>query len=211
MTPAVLRALRVQDLQEVTRIHLAAFPKSALGQLGKESLARYYQWQLQGPHDAVAYGIYQGELLAGFCFGGVFRGALSGFLRKNRNFLIGRVLTHPWLVTTPIFRERLNLAWSVLMRRPTPVVSPTVFPQKSFGILSIAVDPQMQGTGYGKHLMLEIERTAMMRGFADMHLTVSVDNGQAIAFYEKLGWQKLLASDGIWHGSMTKHLGSGCE
>lgn len=208
MSEVVIRELQVNDLREVARIHLAAFPKSALGQLGKEAVLRYYQWQLEGPHDAVALGLYREENLAGFCFAGIFRGALSGFLRKNRSFLVWRVLTHPWLIVTPFFRERLNLAWKLLIHHPNPVVSTSISSQKSFGILAIAIAPNMQGEGYGKRLMSEIERITLERGFVNMHLTVAIENYQAINFYEKSGWQRLLASDGIWHGSMVKYLGS---
>lgn len=206
MTLPMISIMQIQDLREITRIHLAAFPKSALGQLGEEMVTRYYRWQLQGPHDAVALGIYCRENLAGFCFAGVFRGALSGFLRKNRTFLVWYVLLRPWLIANPLFFERLNLALSVLMRRSVLPVSSVVLPDKSFGILSIAVDPQMQGAGYGRSLMLEIERIAGERCFSNMHLTVGRNNDRAIMFYEKLGWQKLLASDGVWRGSMIKHL-----
>jgi ribosomal protein S18 acetylase RimI-like enzyme len=160
----------------------------------------------QGPHDAVAYGMYQGELLKGFCFAGIFRGALSGFLRKNRNFLIWQVMMHPWLVLTAFFRERLAMTWAILIHRSVPVAKPPILPQKAFGILAIAVDPQMQHAGLGKCMMLEAEKIAVERGFKDMQLTVAVDNQKAIAFYEKLGWLKIPASDGIWHGFMTKTL-----
>jgi ribosomal protein S18 acetylase RimI-like enzyme len=202
----IIKELTISDLDAIARIHHAAFPKSALGQLGKEAVKRYYRWQLQGPHDAVALGAFREENLAGFCFAGLFRGALSGFLRMNRGFLILRVITHPWLVATPLFRERLTTAGSILMRRSTPVVPVEDAPQKSFGVLSIAVDPQRQGLGVGKQLMLEVERIALERCFSNMHLTVSVNNVKAIKFYEKLDWHKVMAPNGTWHGSMAKHL-----
>lgn len=211
MNTVLIRNLQVNDLQKVAKIHLMAFPKSALGQLGDEAIVRYYQWQLEGPHDSVSLGLYCEGLLIGFCFAGIFRGALSGFLRKNRFFLIWRVLTHPWLVVTPFFCDRLRLAWTVLTHRSHSVFSFTLAPKKSFGILAIAIDPQMQGEGYGRQLMCEIERIALKRGFLNLHLTVAVENHQAIKFYEKMGWQKLLASDSIWHGSMIKQLEHACE
>jgi hypothetical protein len=93
------RPLVEKDLPAISAIHLAAFPKSALSRLGKGAVRRYYYWLLTGPHpDSFTIGAWQGEQLAGFCFGGKFRGALSGFLRKNRAYLAWRVLTHPWLI-----------------------------------------------------------------------------------------------------------------
>lgn len=205
MDQLAIRGLQFQDLQEVTRIHFSAFPKSTLGQLGKRAVTKYYEWQLQGPHDAVALGIFQGEKLAGFCFAGVFRGALSGFLQRNKWFLTWRVITHPWLIAAPFFCERISLAWNVLRRRSNLAVSqPQTPPVKSFGILAIAVDPQIQGAGFGKRLMAETEKLAVERGFSRLHLTVDINNTQAIAFYQRLGWQKSPTSDGGWHGSMAK-------
>jgi ribosomal protein S18 acetylase RimI-like enzyme len=205
MTAAKIRSLRRDDLQEVARIHIAAFPNSALGLLGLQAVTRYYQWLLEGPHDAVSLGIFQEQGLAGFCFAGVFRGALSGFLKKNRMFLTWLVVTHPWLIATPLFRERLNLALAIVVRKrmPPPQV---VIPARSFGVLSIAVDPQFQGAGLGKELLAETEKVALERGFAHMHLTVAADNFQAIAFYKRSGWQPVTATDGIWHGVLFKKL-----
>jgi len=209
MDASAIYVLRMDDLPQVTRIHIAAFPKSALGQLGKEAVRRYYKWQLQGPHNCVALGICQGKKLVGFCFAGIFRGAFSGFLRENRNFLIWRVLLRPWLISNPLFRERLTLALRSLFRRSVPVASTVMYVKNSFGILSIAVDPAVQGLGYGKQLILEVERAAGERGFVHLHLTVRVDNYRAVNFYEKLGWRKTNAPDGIWRGSMTKILVNG--
>jgi ribosomal protein S18 acetylase RimI-like enzyme len=201
MSEIILKNLHEGDLQEVARIHLAAFPKSAIGQLGDEAVKRYYRWQLQGPHDVIALGTFCEEKLTGFCFAGIFRGSLSGFLQKNKAFLAWRVITHPWLAATPLFRERIRSASIILIKRPEVVA-----PQKSFGVLSIAVDPEWQGAGVGKRLMLEVERIARDRDFLNMHLTVGIDNMQAIKFYEKLGWCKVLAQDGKWRGAMAKHI-----
>jgi ribosomal protein S18 acetylase RimI-like enzyme len=211
MTNPSIRTLQENDLQRITCVHLAAFPKSTLGLLGARVVAKYYQWQLQGPHDAVALGIFHQQSLVGFCFAGIFRGALSGFLQKNKLFLAQQVLTHPSLIVTPFFREHLNLVWGVLSPQPPRIVAQPLVPVKSFGILAIAIDPKIQRTGLGKQLMLETERVAVERDFEHLHLTVSTDNFQAIAFYEKLGWQKSMASDGVWHGVMVKNLGNAHE
>lgn len=193
-------------LDDVARIHLKAFPGRALSLLGAESVRRYYEWQLLGPHDAVALGIFAEDHLAGFCFAGVFRGALSGFLQKNKRYLFWQVFTHPWLITNPLFRARLNLAQSVFHRlKSTPPAKPTKR-LPSFGILSIAIDPIYQGKGLGKRLSEETEAIAIERGFDRMHLTVDIDNAQAISFYEKTGWIKEANPPKKWNGRMTKDL-----
>lgn len=101
----------------MTIIHQLAFPQSAMTHLGSEATKRYYDWLLTGPHpDAFCIGLECELTLVGFCFGGRFNAATGGFLQKNRTFLIGRVLTHPWLVFNPLFRERLTLGVTILRR-----------------------------------------------------------------------------------------------
>lgn len=203
-----IRPLGQQDLSAVAQIHLVAFPHSALTALGLEAVRRYYDWQLTGPHDVSALGVCDGNELAGFCIGGVFRGAMSGFLQKHRTFLVWRVATHPWLALNPLFRERLAMGLGVLHRfsRTSKSASPNrTTKQPRFGILSIGVSPKFQGRGVGKLLMTESETIARHRGFQEMQLSVNPENLQAVRFYENLGWQKVIR-DNIWTGDMIKQL-----
>jgi ribosomal protein S18 acetylase RimI-like enzyme len=201
--------LDIDDLPAIVRIHCEVFGNSALTRLGAEAVRRYYKWQLNGPHDVVALGVYCGNTLAGFCFGGVFRGALSGFLQANRSFLIRRVLTHPWLLANPIFRDRLVVGVRTLRHfRKKPLITSIPQPahlERSFGILAIAVDPVFQRTGVGKILIQASESQAARQGFARMHLTVQIDNLQAIRFYERTGWEKI-SETRAWNGRMSKML-----
>lgn len=53
--------------------------------------------------------------MLGFYFGGIFRGALSGFVQKNRKFLVLQVLRRPWLIfTNSIYRDRLRVGMRVV-------------------------------------------------------------------------------------------------
>src|SRR5438445_9792591 len=103
-----LRKLGSADLPRVATVHQLAFPHSALAKLGSEAVRRYYEWQLHGPHEVVASGAFINSECVGFCFSGVFRGATSGFLKRNRTYLIKRVVTHPWLLTNGLVRSRLT-------------------------------------------------------------------------------------------------------
>jgi ribosomal protein S18 acetylase RimI-like enzyme len=205
-----IRKIEAADLPSVAAIHMMAFPESALTMLGTEAVRRYYEWQLIGPHEVAGLSARVNSELVGFCFGGVFRGAMSGFLHKNRKFLIWRVLTHPWFATNPIFRERLTFAVHILKRfgkskAPVPhTKDPT---RDSFAILAIATDPCRQGLGVGKLLMKESEDIARKRGFREMSLTVHPDNHRAIRFYVRLDWEKL-SENGVWGGGMKKSINS---
>ncbi|QQS47103.1 MAG: GNAT family N-acetyltransferase [Acidobacteriota bacterium] len=197
-----------QELPEIARVHLRAFPDSALTALGAEAVRRYYSWLLDGPHESHSIGIRVSGELAGFCFGGVFRGAMSGYLQANRRYLTLLVLSRPWLIGNSLFRDRLRLGIRLLRRlRKRPQAPPGPENQKipSYAILVIAVNPEFQGRGIGRSLMEEAEIDARRRGFERMHLGVNPGNAQAIRFYEGLGWIKSTIDD-IWRGEMIKPL-----
>jgi ribosomal protein S18 acetylase RimI-like enzyme len=195
------------NLERLALIHLKAFKESALTELGKGAIERYYKWQLHGPHEAVALGAYQNDKLIGFCFAGCYHGSLSGFLSKNKIYLLGRLFIKPWLLGNELIRKRISQSFSILIRKKRKrksIVSKDIQQTKSFGILALAVDPSTQKAGIGKSLMTRVERIAIERGFDQMHLTVRTNNEQAIGFYEHLGWIKCLMAS--WDGRMIKNL-----
>lgn len=206
-----VRALTKEDLPAVAQVHLAAFPNSALSKLGREAVRRYYEWQLLGPHQSVALGAFRAATLAGFCFGGYFRGALAGFLKKNQAYLAWRVATHPWLAVSPLFRDRLTTGLRVRQRKststPLRLDTPILPATKPFAILAIAVQPTIQKAGVGRLLMLKAEAAAQQVGAVSLLLTVDTTNTQAIRFYEGLGWAKTPAGEN-WTGTMIKPLGN---
>jgi ribosomal protein S18 acetylase RimI-like enzyme len=193
------------DLPAVVAIHKKAFPDSAITAFGDEAIRRYYLWLLEGPHDAALTGAWTGGTLAGFCAAGVFRGAMNGFLRENRRYLALRIATHPRLWLSPLVRDRLKTALQITLRFSRLRPAPANAPAPSFGVLSIATDPDIRA-GAGRALMHEAEARARTRGHASMVLTVHPENSHAIAFYERLAWVRQPDADGAWRGAMTKRL-----
>lgn len=200
-----IRDVRPEDLPVIAELHRQAFPESVLGRLGSEAVRRSYTWQLDGPHEVTALvGVVDGRI-AGFLFGGIFRGSMIGFLRRDKWFLAGQVLRHPGLLAGPLGRDRIGLAVRLLGRRPSPQPvpeNPAAVPERSFGVLAIAVDPHVQGSGVGRLLMGEATRRAAASGFAGMHLSVHPDNERGVAFYRSLGWEPVNEPDGEWAGRM---------
>lgn len=199
-----VRAVTPADLTSIARLHLQAFPESVLGQLGVEAVRRNYAWQLDGPHELTALvGVVDGQV-AGFLFGGVFRGSTIGFLRAEKWYLVGEVLRHPTILRGRVGRNRLGLALRLLGRRLRPAApeNPTAVPARSFGVLAIAVDPTVQRAGVGRLLMGEATRRARAAGFVGMHLSVHPENERGVRFYESLGWERAPEPDGTWVGRM---------
>lgn len=63
----VLKVISKQDVGAVARVHLAAFPRSALTRLSVEAVRRYYLWQLEGPHEHWFRGAWVTPRLVGPC------------------------------------------------------------------------------------------------------------------------------------------------
>ena len=206
----MLRALNRQDIKEIAAIHRSAFPESAWTKLGNRVVEEFYLWHLLGPHPIVrATGAYVEGQCAGFCISGVFHASTSGFLSKNRNLLITRIVVKPWLIFDPVFVGKLKSGQMILQKFKKKNQERDSVPAKavdSFGILAIAVDPVRQGLGLGQLLMDDAEKAAIDHDFSKMDLTVNPGNHGAIKFYERLHWVKKSHQNEMWKGVMVKEL-----
>jgi ribosomal protein S18 acetylase RimI-like enzyme len=204
----MLRELDSNDVSEIARIHRLAFPESAWTKLGGTIVEEYYLWHLLGPHPIVrATGAFVDGNCSGFCVSGIFQASTSGFLSKNKNLLMKRLALKPWLVIDPVFFDKAKSGVNILRRfkkRNRGIQSPAP-PIDSFGILSLAVDPESHGLGIGQLLMSDAEKSAIDQNYSKMDLTVNPGNRSAIRFYKKQGWVKVYQND-IWKGVMIKQL-----
>jgi ribosomal protein S18 acetylase RimI-like enzyme len=209
-----VRTLTPADLPAVAAVHAAAFPDSALTRLGAGAVRRYYAWQLLGPHHhGHPRGAFAGGRLVGFCFGGVYAGALVGFLRRYWAYLALRALLRPGLLLRGNVRHGLTFTAARLLPRRGPArtgAPPGPPPPPLFGILSIAAHPAAQGSGAARVLMDDAEAEARRRGCPRMHLTVRTDNARAVRFYEKCGWTRVPPGP-AWAGRMEKALDAPAE
>jgi len=207
-------ALRVgpigaDHLGEVARVHCSAFPQGQLTALGLGVVRRYYAWQLEGPHASVALGAFDSERLVGFCLGGTFSGAFSGFVHANWPLLARAVLARPGMLLRASVRDRSRRAALALARtgnRPAGVdgrsgPAPVAAARPSYGILVVAVEPRYRRQQVGRALLEASEEAAAARGFRQMHLTVDPANVEAARFYEACGWERE-GTDGTWARSL---------
>lgn len=207
----ILRQLKKEDLQKIAFVHLKAFPDSALTKLGSDVVIRYYQGLLSGPYLCYAIGSFNESQLIGFSFAGEFQGSTSNFLKNNKKLLVKKVLLKPWLVFNSLILDRMLLSIKLLKKIskkvtvPKNQVSHPTSPQKSLGILSIAVVPEMQNHGIGRTLLISSEDYAKTLGYNTIYLTVHTDNIPSVIFYENNGYKRVL-SEGNWRGLMHKEL-----
>lgn len=212
-----VRALALGDLEAVVRVHCAAFPDSAVTLLGPRVVDRYYRWQFVGSHPSpFASGCWSDGELVGFVFGGLRREAVTGYARRFLPVIVLGAITHPRglralvgpklsSVLRLMFRQQVQ-ARSASTTGSSRAVDVSLPDGPSFGILSIAVSPAARGSGVADDLMSAAEAAAAMRGFERMNLTVNPDNGRAIRFYERLGWERVDDENG-WGGRMIKWIG----
>lgn len=202
------RPLAPSDLRASAAIHVAAFPHAAISQLGVAAAERYHA-SLLARTDVYATSAFTAGRLAGFCFGGTARDVEGAFLRENLGFIGRELLKRPSLFAQPFIRQRIGAGFRFLRptpaaRRADPAESGTAAPP-SFTILYLAVHPDVEGRGVAHQLLDAAESHARADGFAQMDLSVYLDNPRAIAFYERHGWQRLV-QDGGWQGFMFKPL-----
>lgn len=187
-TPITLRPCEDRDVIAIARLHRRAFPDSTLTLLGERVVGRYYEWLNDRSHDAVRLVAVDEEgRVVGFCYGGWFKGAMTGYLRGNTVLLIRALLLRPVLLIRRDVRDRLSHGLRLRTQRSRS--SGGTPDHSSFGVLSIAVDPDSWGRGIGQALASELERQARDRGCRSMHLSVHPENARAIGFYRSLGFR----------------------
>jgi ribosomal protein S18 acetylase RimI-like enzyme len=206
--------LTLADLPSVARVHVLAFPNAAVSRLGQEAVRRFYATLMAGPPGTHGFGAFVNGQLAGYCFIGVRHELEPRFLRRNAVYLGWQLATHPWLLTYPLFRDRIGTAWRIVKRpfaRRTPIALTArgdSVPESggiSRGIQYLVVAPEFHGKGLGEKLLLAGELYARDQGFTQIELSVFTDNHRAIRFYERMGWRRVPAT-GEWNGLMAKSL-----
>jgi ribosomal protein S18 acetylase RimI-like enzyme len=182
-----IETISSDGVADLARMHIDAFPDSALSALGETVVARYYCFRFDVSTRLVALGAWENDRLVGFVVAGTFAEGWKRFVRRYWPMLALSVLRRPWIA----FRPRLRSAAATVagwlfprVRQDQAVVAPG-----SVGVMSIGVAPHARTRGIGAELMRAVEERLSAEGVHSMHLSVRNDNIEAIRFYEGLGWR----------------------
>ena len=172
----MIRAMRRDDLGDVVRIHLAAFPNFFLSFLGPRFLREFYAATLR---EGVALVAANDDRVTGFVAGVTQPQSFYRRLLKSRFVPVALSLIAPAL-------RRPSTIARVFRRATSRTVGAT---PDGAELMSLAVDPAQQRRGEGRKLVEAFAAVAKRRGVGRLWLTTDAnDNDRVKTFYESLAF-----------------------
>lgn len=177
-----IKKAQKQDIPEIVAIHIKAFPDFFLTTLGEGFLSLYYKSVLKSTDGVLLLGRSAGET-TGFCAGTLLSaGFNTRLIKSNLMGYVGQgiklLFTHP-LKIWHLFKNRT--------KENADVGDIGEYAE----LLSIGVDPDKQGGGVGKKMLMALEEEVAQRGGLKLSLTTDyVNNEKAIGFYHSLGYNE---------------------
>ena len=184
----IIRQAKLDDLDAIVAIHDGAFPGFFLTSLGDGFLKLYYKSVLNSSDGILLVSKSDSEVI-GFCAGTVLSaGFNTRLIKSNLSSYMGQgikmLFTHPiriWHLYKNISKENPNAGDN----------------GEYAELLSIGVNPNKQGGGAGKKMLLALEEEVKKKGGVKLSLTTDYDdNEKAIGFYHSLGYN-------AWHDFVT--------
>lgn len=189
------RAAVVSDLPGIVRCHLTAFPGQPMTELGPRWLAALYRYYLNHPEGVTVVAVNPERGVVGFVVGGG-PDIRDQFIRGARYRFAPVILWRT--LTRPVIRRRLIGRLLSCFHRQADGGSQDAAHREAARrgvrlgtLLSIAVLPEVQGTGAAGKLVAAFCDTSRRQGFGYLELGVYTSNTRAIAFYHKLGWHEI--------------------
>jgi len=174
----IIRPMKSEDLARVVKVHVTAFPGFFLSFLGPRFLSLFY-----------GEAILLGEIALVADLRGEVVGLVMGSTRPGRFFrdLLRRRLLAFALASAPAVLRRPSVALRVARALLKPGAAAKV--EGTSTLMSIAVDPSVQGVGAGKALVLGFIDEAARRGAVRVDLTTDKEgNDRTNSFYRSLGF-----------------------
>lgn len=185
---SAIRPVSTGDLRAVARVHIAAFPESALSSLGPSVVEAYYAFRFDVAVGLVALGAWEEDELIGFVVAGSFSRGLREFFRRCWSKILLATARRPWVLLRRRFWEASETAAGAMTRSRGS--DSGLLPPDSVGIMAVGVVPTLRRSGVASALMAEAEQRLSSSGVVHLHLSVRADNPGALRFYEARGWRQ---------------------
>ncbi len=186
------------DLADVVRVHVRSFPQFFLTALGDRFLRVFYEDLSRREQAYLLVARADGQVVG-------FAGGVLDEDRYFRELFRQRVLAYAMASAPAVLRDPRILARLWRGRRRS---APDAVDSPPSTLLSIGVDPSVQGRGVGQALLTEFERVLRDSGQSRYSLTTEADNNQAtIRFYDRFGLsrqQTYESADGL---AMIEYVG----
>lgn len=177
----IIRDLNISDVPKIAEVHEKSFKDFFLTSLGKQFLETYYTASVNN-NMSIGVGLFDND------------GKLNGFATGTSQSLG----YHKTLLLENIFLFFKSLLF-VSFNRPKVIFrlfkninkKSNKKDNKQYAeLLSIAVLPNLKGSGYGKILLEEFEKKVKSHKAAKIALTTDFnDNDSVIKFYNKCGYE----------------------
>jgi len=197
-----IRRLRAEDIAGAAALHRIVFPDYFLTHMGQWFVERFYSEFVDRSGN---YGFVAGcgKELVGSVIGTLDSEALFGHFYR-RHFpslavtLAWRAAADPYIRRNLISRiGHIRQALRSLGTRGRQVnqsTDPESVGQATARLLSIGVRPDWRGAGIAEQMVDRYCEELWHDGLEWVSLSVRTENQRAIAFYEKIGWQRTGAS-----------------
>jgi ribosomal protein S18 acetylase RimI-like enzyme len=187
-----VRPLAAGDVAAVVRLHEEAFADNFMTTFGPGFLRAFYEGlAANGEGYVCVVTAGEGGPVVGFCAGGA--GEVQGIARRM-------LRVRPWAFAWPAFvnfvrsPSRIKRGVQVARRNlgpGAPAGDGDEAPERTALLMQIAVAAEHRGTGAADALVADFLAAMRERGAERVNLGVEADNGRAIGFYRRLGFEDL--------------------
>jgi ribosomal protein S18 acetylase RimI-like enzyme len=175
-------AAQLSDIPRIVDIHTRAFKGFFLTSLGEHFLRLYYD-SVRTSSDGILLKCERYGELIGFCAATI---KSAGF---NKRLIMDRLVDY-MLMGMRLSFTRPKALWR-LFRNFSKESAKEGDTGDYAELLSIGVDPDVQGSGAGKLLLKSLETEVKKRNGQKLSLTTDYyDNEKAVGFYHALGYQE---------------------
>lgn len=178
-----IRLINKEEIAGVVNVHLKAFEGFFLSDLGGSFLKTYYD-SIRKNDRGILLGSFENERLIGFCAGTSLSDGFNAYLIR-RNFLQFSITGITLLFSKPRALYRL---YKNLKKTGTSITDSGNYAE----LLSIGIDPNFQGKGVGKRLLIQLELMLAKQGQNQISLTTDLHNNEnSLQFYKSLDYDIL--------------------